>query len=191
MADDARIRATCVTVDVRRVRALDDLPAAEAADLLRELVAGGAALGWVDPPPAEEVRALLAEVREDAARGDAALVVALEPRADGRRLAGLGYWRRYARPTHRVHADVEKVAVAPRSQGRGVGRAIMNELVAAAREAGIEVLTLDLRGDNAAAEHLYRSMGFRRYGLLERFVAVGDDRYDKLFYALDLRLDPF
>jgi ribosomal protein S18 acetylase RimI-like enzyme len=176
-----------VTVHVHRLDLLDEPHAAQAGDLLRELVSAGAALGWVDPPPPEEVHALLAQIQADAARGDASLAVALEPRAEGDRLIGLGYWRRYARPTHRVHADVEKVAVDPRFQGRGVGRAIMTELVAAAREAGIEVLTLDLRGDNAAAERLYTSLGFRRYGRLERFVAVGDVRYDKLFYALDLR----
>ena len=89
VADDARIRATCVTVDVRRVRALDDLPAAEAADLLRGARGGRCGAGMVDPPPAEEVRRYWRR-SGSAARGDAALVVALDPRADGRRLAGLG-----------------------------------------------------------------------------------------------------
>ena len=98
-------------IRVRRVGPRDELHATEAADLLRGLVAGGGALGWVDPPPVEEVRALLVQVHADAAGGDAALVVALESLSDGERLIGLGYWRRYARPTHRVHADVEKVAL--------------------------------------------------------------------------------
>jgi ribosomal protein S18 acetylase RimI-like enzyme len=154
-----------------------------AGAILRRLVADGAALGWVDPPPTDEVADLLTDVARGTRSHDAALVVAL---ADGR-LAGLGYWRRYARPTHRPHADLEKIAVAPAVQGRGVGRAILAELIAAAVEARIEVLTLDLRGDNDRAVELYESLGFRRYGRLERFVAVGDVRYDKLFYALDLR----
>jgi ribosomal protein S18 acetylase RimI-like enzyme len=170
---------------VQRVTApLDAAVADQAADLLRGLVAGGAALGWVDPPPPDEVRALLAEVTADGACGDAALVVA----AIGDTLAGLGYWRRYARPTHRVHADIEKVAVEPRRQGQGIGRAVMAELVAAAREAGVEVLTLDFRADNQAAAHLYASLGFEQYGRLRGFVAVGDLRYDKVFYAIDLRV---
>ena len=88
----------------------------DATVLLGRLVAAGAALGWVAPLPPEEVRDLLGGPWD----GDGgALAVAAE---DGR-LAGLGYWRRYARPTHRPHADVEKVAVDPRSQGRGIGRA--------------------------------------------------------------------
>ncbi|WP_433375340.1 N-acetyltransferase family protein [Actinoplanes sp. CA-142083] len=151
----------------------------DAAGLLERLVAGGAALGWVDPPPAGEVRDLLTGLAED---DDAVLVVAGEQG----RLHGLGYWRRYDRPTHRPHADVEKVAVDPAHQGRGLGRRIMIELIAAAREAGVEVLTLDQRGDNLRAAALYESLGFRQYGRLERFVAVGDQRWDKLFYALRL-----
>ena len=64
----------------------------------------------------------------------------------------------------------------------------MTALIAAARAADIEVLTLDLRADNAPAIALYESLGFRRYGRIERFVAVGERRYDKLCYALDLRV---
>lgn len=154
-----------------------------AAALLRSLVAAGAALGWVDPPPAAEIETLLNDVADHAAHGDAALVTA----RSGRRLVGLGYWLRYARPTHRPHADLEKLAVDPAWQGRGVGRAMMRELIDSAARAGIEVLTLDLRADNDRAVGLYESLGFRGYGRLSRFVAVGDARYDKLCYALDLR----
>ena len=62
----------------------------------------------------------------------------------------------------------------------------MTQLIAAARAAGIEVLTLDLRGDNLRAAALYEALGFRQYGRLERFVAVGDRRWNKLLYVLDL-----
>src|SRR5690349_2680207 len=99
--------------------------------MLASLVAGGAALGWVDPPSRDEVARLLDEA--------ITLVVAEE----NGHIAGLGYWRRYERPTHSPHADVEKVAVDPAFQGRGVGRQIMTELISAARAAGVEMLTLD------------------------------------------------
>jgi ribosomal protein S18 acetylase RimI-like enzyme len=49
------------------------------------------------------------------------------------------------------------------------------------------VLTLDTRGDDDRALTLYRSLGFSEYGRLTDFVAVGERRYDKVFYALDLR----
>ncbi|MFD0071235.1 GNAT family N-acetyltransferase [Streptomyces sp. NPDC127166] len=151
--------------------------------ILSDLVRGGAALGWVDPPTPDEVTELVDHVLSAVRTGDAALRVAC---LDGR-IVGLGYWVRYARPTHRPHADLEKIAVDAGAQGLGVGRALTAALVEDARQAGIEVLTLDARGDNANALHLYRSLGFTEYGRLPDFVAVGERRYDKVFCMLDFR----
>lgn len=151
--------------------------------ILADLVGGGAALGWLEPPSRDDVVELVGRVVSAARAGDAALRAAYLDR----RLVGLGYWLRYARPTHRPHADVEKIAVDAAAQGRGVGRALTAALIADAREAGIEVLTLDARGDNTNALHLYRSLGFAEYGRLRDFVAVGEHRYDKVFCMLDFR----
>ncbi|MCM2430588.1 GNAT family N-acetyltransferase [Streptomyces sp. RKAG337] len=151
--------------------------------ILADLVRGGAALGWVEPPSHDEVAELLQHVVAAVHAGDGALRAAYL----GHRLVGLGYWLRYARPTHRPHADLEKLAVDAAVHGRGVGRALTAALISDARRAGIEVLTLDARGDNDNALHLYRSLGFTEYGRLPDFVAVGDRRYDKVFCMLDLR----
>jgi len=129
------------------------------------------------------VAGLLRDVAAASEQGDACLTAAWA----GAGLAGLGYWRRYARPTYRPHADIQKVAVAPDCQGHGVGRLLMTELIGSAARAGIEVLTLDFRGDNDRAARLYRSLGFTEYGRLPRFVAVGNARYDRVLYARDLR----
>ncbi|MFC9759756.1 GNAT family N-acetyltransferase [Streptomyces sp. NPDC056921] len=154
-----------------------------AHQILADLVRGGAALGWIEPPSRDEVAELLGRVLSAVPAGDAALRVAYLDR----RLVGLGYWLRYSRPTHRPHADLEKIAVDAAAHGRGVGRALTAALITDAREAGIEVLTLDARGDNTNALHLYRSLGFTEYGRLPDFVAVGEHRYDKVFYMLDFR----
>ena len=175
-----------VILDATELTSDPDLRArfAESAhQILADLVRGGAALGWVDPPSQVEVAELLDGVVSAVHAGDAALRVAYLDR----RLVGLGYWLRYARPTHRPHADLEKLAVAAAAHGRGIGRALTAALVTDADRAGIEVLTLDARGDNTNALHLYRSLGFTEYGRLPDFVAVGERRYDKLFYMLDLR----
>lgn len=185
--------------------------AAAAHRILDSLVRDGAALGWIDPPSPAEVAALLQSVGSASAAGEAALRAVYSPAAGappgsfaagpapgnggglGRQLPppaqliGLGYWTRYERPTHRHHADLRRIAVAARAQGRGAGRALTSALIDSARTAGIEVLTLDARGDNAGALRLYRSLGFREYGRLRDFVAVGDRRYDTVFCALDLR----
>ncbi|MGW6708012.1 N-acetyltransferase family protein [Streptomyces sp. NPDC054956] len=161
--------------------------AGEAHRILAELVAGGAALGWVEPPAPDEVAELFEGVLAAVRAGDAVLRAAYL--GDGRgELVGVGYWQRYARPTHRPHADLEKVAVAAGAHGLGVGRALTAALVEDARRAGIEVLTLDARGDNARALGLYASLGFTEYGRLPDFVAVGERRYDKVFCMLDLRV---
>lgn len=161
-----------------------DFPEA-AHRILAELVRAGAPLGWVDPPGADEVAELTDRVLRAARAGDGALRAAY---LDGR-LVGLGYWLRHALPTNRQHADLDKVAVAAEAHGRGVGRALTYALVTDAREAEIEVLTLEARADNARALGLYRSLGFREYGRLPRFIAMGGRRYDKVFYMLDFRED--
>jgi ribosomal protein S18 acetylase RimI-like enzyme len=175
-----------VILDATELTADPDLGArfAESAhQILADLVRGSAALGWVEPPSPDEVAELLDHVVSAAHTGDAGLRAAYVDR----RLVGLGYWLRYARPTHRPHADLEKIAVDAAAHGRGVGRALTAALIADARRAGIEVLTLDARGDNSNALHLYRSLGFSEYGRLPDFVAVGARRYDKVFYMLDFR----
>ncbi|MFB7557349.1 GNAT family N-acetyltransferase [Streptomyces brevispora] len=151
--------------------------------ILADLVREGAALGWVDPPSYDEVAELLDHVFSAVHAGDAALRAAYLDRE----LVGVGYWLRHTRPTHRPHADLEKIAVAASAQGRGIGRALTAALIDDARRAGIEVLTLDVRGDNSGALHLYRALGFTEYGRLPGFVAVGERRYVKVFCMMDFR----
>lgn len=154
------------------------------ARFLVRLVSQGAALGWVEPPGRDEIAELLSGLASAVVADDARVAIA---RDRDTAIVGLAYWTRYTRPTHRPHVDVEKVAVDPRAQGAGVGRELMRALITSARDIGVEVMTLDLREDNAPAIALYRSLGFERYGVLKNFVAVGDRRFDKHLFALDLR----
>jgi ribosomal-protein-alanine N-acetyltransferase len=48
---------------------------------------------------------------------------------------------------------------------RGVARALIEELLAHARSAGVRRLTLEVRVSNFAAQGLYREHGFRLVGL--------------------------
>jgi ribosomal protein S18 acetylase RimI-like enzyme len=162
---------------------VDDRVVREVMALVVDLVAAGAALGWVDPPSTDEIRALLVGVAEDIETGEAALVLARVDEA----VVGFGYWRRYLRPTYRLHADVERVAVRADQHRRGLGRRLTTALIEQARGEEIEQLTLDMRGDNIAAISLYGSLGFREYGRCPDFVAVGDQRYTRILCVLDLR----
>lgn len=162
---------------------LNEADRQQLTSLLSRLVEAGSALGWVEAPTLEEITHLLARLAADVDAGEASAAIA----RDGEEIIGFAYWTRYARPTHRPHVDIEKVAVAPAAQGRGVGRRLMRGLIAAARQQHTEVITLDLRGDNTAAIGLYESLDFVRCGVLPGFVAVGDKRYDTHIYTLDLR----
>ena len=152
-------------------------------EMFGELVRQGAALGWTAPPSSSEVFKLV-ESLVTAPEGEVSAVIAEVDHV----VAGFGYWRRYQRPTHRPHADLERMAVGQPFAGAGVGRSLLRRLIEQARISGIEQLTLDFRGDNQAAERLYLSEGFTEYGRLANFVAPEDGRrLDKVFHVLDLR----
>jgi ribosomal-protein-alanine N-acetyltransferase len=57
-------------------------------------------------------------------------------------------------------AELANLAVAPAVRGRGVGRALLESVVALARELGVRELFLEVRESNSVAQRLYRSVGF-------------------------------
>ncbi|HYD17712.1 MAG TPA: N-acetyltransferase [Patescibacteria group bacterium] len=57
--------------------------------------------------------------------------------------------------------NVEQLAVAPECQGRGVGRALLEEVEATALKNDFSRVTLHVRVDNEKAKVLYESEGFR------------------------------
>jgi ribosomal-protein-alanine N-acetyltransferase len=59
---------------------------------------------------------------------------------------------------------INNVSVAPEVRRRGIGRALMNDLLALARARGCRHVTLEVRVGNAPALSLYRSLGFRDVG---------------------------
>ena len=66
---------------------------------------------------------------------------------------------------------VDYLAVAARSRGRGLGRALLLHGLAALRDAGLAVAELSVQGENASATRLYESVGMRA-GLDDR--ALGE-----------------
>lgn len=71
-------------------------------------------------------------------------------------------------------ADVQTIAVAPGAQGRGIGRLLLDALVAQAGGAGATSLLLEVRADNRPAQALYESVGFERISTRRRYYQPGD-----------------
>jgi ribosomal-protein-alanine N-acetyltransferase len=71
-------------------------------------------------------------------------------------------------------ADVMTLAVAPRAQGRGLGRTLLEELVDRARRRGAEYLMLEVRDDNLPARRLYERAGFELLTTRRRYYQPGD-----------------
>ena len=83
-----------------------------------------------------------------------------------------GYVGLYAVPPE---GDVQTIAVAPRSQGRGLGRELLAALVAEARLRGCAQLFLEVLDGNEAALALYASAGFERQGRRRDYYGPGLD----------------
>lgn len=61
-------------------------------------------------------------------------------------------------------ADMMNLAVDPAARRLGLGRAIVEALVAALRDNGVHCLTLEVRASNLPAQKLYESLGFWQAG---------------------------
>ncbi len=77
---------------------------------------------------------------------------------------------RPAYPRHRKGQMIGNVVVHPDYQGRGVGRALMDAALESAQTNDTHWIGLEVRLDNAAACHLYESMGFEVIGQLHHLV---------------------
>jgi ribosomal protein S18 acetylase RimI-like enzyme len=166
-----------VTVDFPRVA--DAALYAGVHDVIAAVVALEGAVGWLAVPDERETAAWLDD-QLAVPPGDGALAAV---RLDGR-LRALGVWRRYAAPVVRQNAEIRKVMTHPDARGRGLARVVMDALTEDARAAGVEVLLLDARGNNHAAHALYESLGWRRCGYVPDFIAVGNERWDRVFFSL-------
>ncbi len=82
-------------------------------------------------------------------------------------------------------ADLMTIAVAPGSQGVGLGRHLLAEVVERARAGGATTLMLEVRADNASARTLYDRAGFEILSLRRRYYQPGN--VDAVVMRLHLR----
>lgn len=67
------------------------------------------------------------------------------------------------------------VAVDPKARRRGVGRALVEDLVAYARAHAAAKVLLEVRASNEPAIRLYEGLGFERFNVRKGYYADGED----------------
>ena len=96
-------------------------------------------------------------------------------------MAGLNACGPYARVRHRASIGLSLLRT---YWGKGIGTAMMNALISAAKDAGYEQLELDAVDNNARAISLYQRMGFVRVGQMPKAMKYRDGRYADLMYMV-------
>jgi ribosomal protein S18 acetylase RimI-like enzyme len=103
----------------------------------------------------------------------------------GHQLAGVAAFYPLQGPKVSHRGNIWGVYVRSAFRGRGVGHAVLSEVL---RHAGtlVEQVHLQVVAENAAAYALYERLGFTRYGTEPRALRVGDRYYDEHLMALRL-----
>lgn len=97
--------------------------------------------------------------------------------ADGLLVGMVGLVRQRS-PKARHCAFIWGMYTAPEARGRGVGRALLTEVISRARAmAGVEQVQLDVVTSNIGARTLYVSAGFEVYGLERHALKLPDGTY--------------
>jgi L-amino acid N-acyltransferase YncA len=115
------------------------------------------------------------------AAGDAVLVAIENDEVAG--YASYAPWR--ARYGYRNTVE-DSVYIAAPYQGRGIGRALLVELIEHARGAGHHVMLADIESGNAASIRLHESLGFVEAGRLREIGTKFDRWLDLTILQLDL-----
>jgi len=61
-----------------------------------------------------------------------------------------------------LHGFVEDVVVDEKVRGKGIGKALMEKLIALAKKRGVHHINLTSRPEREAANHLYQALGFKK-----------------------------
>ncbi|MBS2018392.1 MAG: ribosomal protein S18-alanine N-acetyltransferase [Deltaproteobacteria bacterium] len=139
----------------------DDLDAAITIDL--EAFTPGELGAAHDEPRSVRERSL----REELVRAWARLRVA---RSESGAVLGYSlYWH----VVDEIH--LLNVAVAIPARRRGIGRALVAELIAHGKSHGATRVLLEVRASNEAAIAMYEALGFERFNVRARYYADGED----------------
>lgn len=81
-------------------------------------------------------------------------------------------------------AQITNVAVVQTVRGQGIGETLMREAMRVAKEANMDVMSLEVRVTNTVAQNLYRKLGFQDGGLRKGYYT--DNQEDALVMWVNL-----
>ncbi|MGW2620874.1 N-acetyltransferase family protein [Streptomyces sp. NPDC001500] len=153
--------------------------AEELADLLLDAVHGGASVGFLAPLDRAEAVAWWRGRAAEVAAGQRAVWAA----RDAHRVVGSVALAFPDKPNSRHRAELVKLMVHRDARGQGLGRALLTTAERAAAAMGVTLLHLDTETDSPA-EHLYRTAGWTRAGVIPDYAAdpAGTLRPTTLYY---------
>jgi len=167
---------------VEHVEELDDADLAALCEATDAAIIDGGGFGWINPPGRRALESyylgiLLVPERE-------LLVV----RMDGV-IVGSAHLVRPPRnnEAQAFAAQLMHAFVAPYARGHGLARMLTEGVEARARELGYHVLNLDVRETQAAAIHMYESLGFERWGTHPNYAMVRGKTVKGHYYCKRLR----
>jgi RimJ/RimL family protein N-acetyltransferase len=105
---------------------------------------------------------------------------------EGEQLCGMVGLERETRAKNRHKGTVIGMYVSQEYFGTGMGRALIDALLAHAREQGLELLVLTVTEGNTVATNFYEAAGFRSFGIEPRAIKVDGRPYAKNHMYLDL-----
>lgn len=107
---------------------------------------------------------------------------------DNEHLIGtVGFYRETCLKT-RHKGFIWGVYVTPSCRGRGVGKALLQEALNRIRaHLDVRQINIAVTSTQAAAERLYRSVGFESFGLERESLKIGDEYIDEQWMVLRLR----
>ena len=172
-----------MSVGIRSISPLElDAHIPALVDLLRDIVAGGASLGFHSPLHRDVARDYWLIVRRELQGGTRLLIGAF----DGDRIVGSGQLALPIWPNAHHRAEVQKLFVAGTLRGRGVGRRLVSALHDAARERGRSLILLSTRR-GGTTEDFYKGLGYKEIGVVPGYtVGSAGERYDNVTFYQEL-----
>lgn len=109
------------------------------------------------------------------------LALYLVAKVDGKAVGYIGAWKIFD------EGHITNVAVHPDFRGRGIGKALISELLYLCEKDGILSFTLEVRESNIVAQNLYKSFGFVEEG--KRKAYYSDNNEDAIIMWLKVTKD--